>query len=125
MSPFYANSLQHLRAEFERIDLLLRAYATGLHGIQGSIDEFQGLYISKEEFETLIEQPAGHSTLLMVNEALGSRGWTEKITQRKNRNTKMAGESLSRGIRLRLPELREMFSLDSMEIDIFNMPEVV
>ena len=58
-TEYYSNSMEHLLAELEWIDLLLRAQVQRARESQGDDDEFRGLYISEEEVDTLLAQPLG------------------------------------------------------------------
>ncbi|ELS00486.1 hypothetical protein Xen7305DRAFT_00001870 [Xenococcus sp. PCC 7305] len=56
---YYATSVEHLLAELERIDLLVRVQVWQARQQQASDPQFQGLYISEQELETLLQQPIG------------------------------------------------------------------
>lgn len=55
----YANSTQHVLAELERIDLLIRMQVARAQQTHGHEDEFQGHCISEQEVQQLVSLPAG------------------------------------------------------------------
>ena len=54
----HADSIEHILAELERIDLLIQAQVTRSRQVNQE-NEFQGLYISEKEVDALLEQPIG------------------------------------------------------------------
>ena len=48
---YFANSLQHLFAELERIDLLIAAHVSRARRLHAEDEQFHGLYISEEEVD--------------------------------------------------------------------------
>jgi SpoVK/Ycf46/Vps4 family AAA+-type ATPase len=113
----YATSLQHVLAELERIDLLIQVQVWYARQIQSADEEFQGLYISEQEVDALLVEPAGLPrwatapalwSLAEVQAALDQMAAT--IASRK-------AESARRGITLRLDELARLFHLSSFDID--------
>ena len=55
----FENSLQHLLAELERIDLLIAAQVARARQLYTNDEQFRGLYISEEEVNALLKQPLG------------------------------------------------------------------
>ena len=53
---YYASSLEHILAELERIDLLIRAQVWRARQAQAGDGELQGFYISEQELEALKAQ---------------------------------------------------------------------
>ena len=112
----YANSLEHLLAEIERIDLLIQAQVAQVRRLNGADEQFQGLYISEKELDRLLTQPIGvprwasgdgQSSQRLVHD-LG--GFERKIAVR-------VAESFQRGVRLRLPQLAQQCRLAPFDID--------
>ncbi len=56
---YFENSLQHLLAELERIDLLIAAQVARLRQLYSQDEQFRGLYIPEEEVDALLNQPIG------------------------------------------------------------------
>lgn len=115
---YFFNSTQHILAELERIDVLIRAQVVRARQIQKHDGEFQGLYISEHEIEALLKTSAGLPSwvtapappaLTQVQTAIDRM--TAEIAQRK-------AESKRRGISLRFDRLARIFELNSFEIDI-------
>ena len=111
----FENSLQHLLAELERIDLLIAAQVARARQLYTNDEQFRGLYISEEEVNALLKQPLGfprwargQTTLGDIAAALETIG--AQINQRKQ-------ESLQRGVELRLHSLQQLFGLSPFEID--------
>jgi len=114
----YATSLQHILAELERIDLLVRAQVWRARQIQVTDPEFQGLCISEQEVDVLLAQQAGLPgwatgpaplSLAEVRTALGQMA--AAIARRKV-------ESARRGVPLRLDELARLFHLTPFDTDV-------
>lgn len=113
----YRNSIEHILAELERIDLLIQIqirHARQLH----QDDEFQGLYISEQEVDSLLAQPVGMPRWALatpegvvedIRISLGQ--FRDRIDARKN-------ASLHNGIPLCLATLAESFHLTSFDIDV-------
>ena len=55
----FLNSTQHILAELERIDVLIRAQVMRARQIHKVDTDFQGLYISETEVDALLEESAG------------------------------------------------------------------
>src|SRR5215203_6551515 len=107
MEPF-KSSLEHVLAELERIDLLIRVQVERARGMLQDQGELQGLYISEQELDALLAEPAGLPRWARwaavphrpeVVEALGLLA--QGIAERK------AGAS----VELRLAELARRFEL--------------
>jgi AAA+ superfamily predicted ATPase len=117
-APLFASSSEHLLAELERIDLLIRSRVAHLRRVQSEDEHFRGLYISEQEVDALLERPLGappwlkalqEGRLANVDAALDRLG--SRIAQR-------CAASAERGIDLRLIRLASAFGLDAFEIDV-------
>ncbi|HEX6904108.1 MAG TPA: ATP-binding protein [Thermoanaerobaculia bacterium] len=114
MQPF-ATSCQQVLAELERIDLMIRLQVWRARQLHQADSEFHGLYISEEEVDALLAEPAGlprwaavpvsRPEMIAVFERLAAT-----LADRRE-------ESLRRGIVLRLPQLAGSFGLSSFEVD--------
>ena len=114
----YENSLEHLLDELARIALLVRLRVLKLRlGDPGGEDEFQGLYISEEEVDTLLASGVGgsfpcdsanHPQLNRIVEA--AKTLETQIAMRK-------AASLESGVELRLDRLAALFDLSPFEVD--------
>jgi hypothetical protein len=122
----YETSLQHVLAELERIDLLIRVQVWRARQLHQSDQEFQGLYISEQEVDDLLAEPAGMPRWAVaarqgaadVPEALD--GLAQVLAARK-------AASEERGVVLRLAELARRFGLSAQELDVLLIalaPEV-
>jgi SpoVK/Ycf46/Vps4 family AAA+-type ATPase len=111
----FENSLQHLLAELERIDLLIAAQIARARRLYANDEQFRGLYISEEEVDALLKQPVGFPRWARGDTSLGtSAASLENISrqiERRKQNT------LQRGIELRLCTLQQTFGLNQFEID--------
>jgi MoxR-like ATPase len=110
MEP-YTSSLEHVLSELERIDLLIRAQVERARGTLQDQGELQGLYISEQELDALLAEPAGLPRWAAVphrpdvEEALGRIA--EGIAERK----------AATGAELRLEELARRFGLTAFDLD--------
>jgi len=112
MEP-YKSSLEHVLAELERIDLLIRVQVERARGTLQDQGELQGLYISEQELDALLAEPAGLPRWAAVphrpevEEALGRL--SQGIAERK------AGTPAD--TELRLEELARRFELTPFDLD--------
>jgi SpoVK/Ycf46/Vps4 family AAA+-type ATPase len=113
----FQDSLHHILAELERVDLLIQAAVNRAREVQGAADDFQGLYIPEQEVDALLAQPAGlprwaaesgPSALADVCAALDRIA--AGIAERK-------ADSLRAGVKLRLAELARLFDLTPFDTD--------
>jgi SpoVK/Ycf46/Vps4 family AAA+-type ATPase len=111
----FENSLQHLLAELERIDLLIAAQVARARRLHADDEQFRGLYISEEEIDLLLKQPAGRPRWARTPTALNELGLALDKIGRLNASRKE--ESVRRGIELRLDRLQHNFGLDAFEVD--------
>src|SRR5262245_38377009 len=112
----FDDSLQHLLAELERIDLLIAAQVARARRLHGDDEQFRGLYISEEEIDGLLKQPTGRPRWARAPSALDELGPALDKIGRLNRSRKE--ESIRRGIELRLDRLQHTFGLDVFEVDV-------
>ncbi|MCD4824718.1 MAG: hypothetical protein K8S55_08925, partial [Phycisphaerae bacterium] len=113
----YATSLQHILAELERLDLLVRVQIGRARQMQASDAEFQGLYIPEQEVDALLAQPLGMPRWATVLASLPLEVRTAldrlagEISRRKAESTRL-------DIILRLKELARLFQLTPFDIDV-------
>jgi SpoVK/Ycf46/Vps4 family AAA+-type ATPase len=112
----FENSLQHLLAELERIDLLITAHVARARRLHADDEQFRGLYISEEEIDALLRQPLGQPKWARAHGASTELGPAlDKIRRLNKARTEV---SARRGVRLRLDELQRTFGLDPFEVDV-------
>ena len=114
---YFANSLEHVLSELERIHLLVSAQVKRVRQLQKADERFQGLVISEAEVDELLTRPAGSSRFAT---APPPKCWPALLSTIETSCTKITvlkSESIRRGITLRLSELERLFCLDSFEID--------
>ncbi|MCL4297995.1 MAG: ATP-binding protein [Anaerolineae bacterium] len=118
IADHYSTSLQHILAELERIDLLIRIQVWRARHVSETDEGFHGLYISNPEIDALIAAPAGlpqwatAPTPLSLNEVQTALDQVAtSIAQHKTASTRQ-------GITLRLDDLKHLFDLTSFEIDV-------
>jgi SpoVK/Ycf46/Vps4 family AAA+-type ATPase len=113
----FQDSLHHILAELERIDLLIQSAVSRAREVQGAADDFRGLYIPEQEVDALLSQPAGlprwaaesgPSALADVCAALDRIA--AGIAERK-------ADSQRAGVKLRLAELSRLFDLTPFDTD--------
>jgi len=129
MEP-YSTSLEHVLAELERIDLLIRAQAERARQVAAEEGELQGLYISEQEVDDLLAGPAGMPRWAAVpprpdvEEALAHVA--AEIAARKTASAGV-GSGTGSGTGLRLDELARRFALTPFDVDVLLVtlaPEV-
>ena len=112
----FENSLQHLLAELERIDLLIAAQVARTRQLYANDEQFRGLYIAEDEVDALLKQPVGLPRWARGSTALENLGpalerMAHQIEQRKQ-------ATLQRGVELRLHNLQQIFGLSQLEVDV-------
>jgi len=123
MEP-YSTSLQHVLAELERIDFLIRAQVHRARQTAQEEGELQGLYISEQEVDALLAGPAGMPRWAALPHRpdieVALVRLADEIADRKS-------ESVRLGIELRLDELSRRFALTPFDVDVLLVtlaPEV-
>ena len=112
----YEDTISHLLAHMERIDLLLRSKIVRARAVNAVDEQFQGLYISEEEVDRLLARPLGvpswafpgDERRVEVAEALG---------RLQQDITTGADESQRHGAPLRLIRLSDWYDLDTFAVD--------
>lgn len=107
----YANNLEHLLEELHRIDLIVRLNLKS--GIKQSEnpDYFQGLYISENEVNEILQKPPFKGEINSDPELVNIEILAKEIYRKKI-------ESINQGIDLRLHILSELFHLQPFEVDV-------
>lgn len=114
--PVFKDSLVHLLAEMERIDLLIRLQIARRCKLQAEDEQFRGLYISEQEVDALLRKPLGMPQWLMPQPGLPTDPASE-LSQLEHRISACKQESLNKGIELRLEHLRQLFELTQFDLD--------
>ncbi|WP_336364717.1 ATP-binding protein [Halalkalicoccus salilacus] len=120
MTTPYEDSLDHLRDELRRLDLLLgRQFDVwwSEHDGEGTIDEFRGLYVSDEEVAELLQstrKEAGHDG----DECEDSRAFRDRLQRTTARIDERVRATRSTDTELRLETLASLFDLDRSAIDV-------
>ncbi len=124
---YFATSQQHILAELERIDVLIRTQVWQARRIQQVDEHFQGLYIADEEVDIMLAEPAGLPRWAIqqgVNDRAQLGAALDRISSRIEQRK---ATSQQRGITLRLDRLAQLFELSRVEVDILLLclaPEV-
>ncbi|HSI12972.1 MAG TPA: ATP-binding protein [Chthoniobacter sp.] len=110
----FPDSLSHLLAELERIDLLLQLQVRRARELTGADGQFHGLCISEAEVDALLERPCG------LPAWAHSRTGDEQVALERSRELleKQAEASARRGVDLRLRRLAQRLSLSPLDIEI-------
>src|SRR4029450_5443472 len=117
LMDYYANSQEHLLAEIERIDLLVRFPVARARRLHPSDEQFQGLYISEDELDRLLERPSGAPRWSFDGDSPTRERVAEDLGRLRAKIAEGESESLRRGIELRLPALIRLFGLDAYDVD--------
>ena len=117
MKTAFASSEEHLLAELERIDLLIRARIAHLRRAQSEDEHFRGLYISDQEVDELLRKPLGVPQWLSSTEPARWSDIETALGQLASANRARTAQSLAHGVELRLETLRQHFALSPFEID--------
>jgi AAA+ superfamily predicted ATPase len=114
---YYTTSLQHILAELERIDLLIRVQVWRAQQVQKADPALQGLYISDEEVDTLLAKPAGLPLWATAPTRLSLAEVRAALDRLAADIDRRKAASAQRDIMLRLDELRRLFQLTPLDID--------
>jgi hypothetical protein len=118
MTQPYTTSLQHLLAELERIDLLIRVQVWRAQQGQTGNPAWQGLYIADEEITALFDQPLGLPRWATAPSPLAGEEIQAALGQMRQAIDQRQAASLAHGIPLRLAQLAYDFALDALDIDM-------
>jgi SpoVK/Ycf46/Vps4 family AAA+-type ATPase len=113
----FPNSLAHLLAEMERIDLLIRYQIAHRRRLQTEDEQFRGLYISDQEVELLLCKPIGMPQWL-IPKAEVQTDPSAQLKQIENFIRERKQLSIREGTELRLERLRELFDLTPFDADV-------
>jgi hypothetical protein len=115
----YVTSLQHIQAELERLDLLLRVQVWRARQGRGEAAELATFYIPDAEADEFLDKTLGAPVWADVplppelREAAQAK--LDQLSAEVDRHT---AESLAQGIPLRLAELGRMFGLTEFDLDV-------
>lgn len=114
----FDNSLGHLLAELERIDLLIQQAVRRARAVHVGDPQFAGLCLTEQEVNSLLTQPCGlphWANLALAPEPDSVR---EAVAQARTTLAQRRNASLAAGRRLRFAELARIFGLDDLDQDI-------
>jgi SpoVK/Ycf46/Vps4 family AAA+-type ATPase len=114
---YYVASLQHVLAELERVDLLIQVQVWRARQVQDADEEFQGLYISEQEVDALLAEPAGLPCWATVPTPLSLAEVQAALDQISAGIAQRKAGSTERGVTLRLDELARLFQLTPFDVD--------
>lgn len=117
MNPFNT-PLQHILAELERIDLLIRVQVWRARQTQQIDEHFQGLYIADEEVDALLASPAGLPRWAQEDGLLPRADVTETLDRYASQIEQRKHDARHAGIELPLERLVQLFGLSRREVDI-------
>src|SRR5215467_12606061 len=111
----FLNSVEHIMAELERMDLLVEAQVWRARQLHKS-DDLQGLYISELEVDGLLEQPIGLPRWATIPPAGAAAEVRAAISQLATVLEARKRVSAQAGVPLRLETLASRFHLSSSEV---------
>jgi SpoVK/Ycf46/Vps4 family AAA+-type ATPase len=116
MEP-YTNSLEHLLAHLERIDLFIQQQVTRAREIFAKDAEFRGLFISDDEINAILVDPIGiprWACDLNNHSSITRRAIEHLVADIEERKR----VSIQNGAEFRLEMLAELFKLNDFEKDV-------
>src|SRR5690349_716566 len=115
----YGTSLQQILAELERLDLLLRVQAWRARQARGEAGELAAFYIPDAEVDELLDKAIGAPVWADVPlPAELTAAVQARLDQLALDIAEHVGESLSRGVPLRLVALAGLFDLTAIDLDM-------
>lgn len=112
MTDHYETNLQHIAEELTRIDLLIHLQVRRIRQKKEVVDEFQGLYVSDEEINSILDNPPPAN-----DDDQHIRILQGRIAEIEAEIDEKKAESLRRGIPLSLPLLEYIAGLTPFEMD--------
>jgi len=122
----FASSLEHILAELERLDLLLRLQVWRAREAVGG-DELRGLTLSEEDVVAALERPLGQPHWKAVPVPPPWDSLPAQLAQRATHIEQRKRESLRQGLELRLETLARRCGLERFDVDALLLclaPEV-
>jgi AAA+ superfamily predicted ATPase len=115
----YRTSRQHVLAELERLDLLLRVQVWRARQARGEAGELAAFYIPDAEADELLDKAIGQP--LWAGVPLPPQVLTAvqaRLDELSRDIAEQTAQSLSQGVRLRLAALAAMFGLTTFDTDV-------
>jgi SpoVK/Ycf46/Vps4 family AAA+-type ATPase len=113
----YASSIEHILAELERIDLLIQVQIDRARQFHKD-EEFEGLYISEQEVDSLLARPIGMPRWALTAPAGPDENIHAKLLRLNAQIDARKNFTLQKNIPLRLATLADSFDLTSFDIDV-------
>jgi len=115
----YATSLQHILAELERLDLLLRTQVWRARQGRGEGGELAAFYVPEAEADEFLDRAIGTPVWAGVPLAPELRETAQaRLDQLALEIARHKAESLDQGVPLRLAELGRTFGLTEFDLDV-------
>lgn len=109
--------LQHILAELERIDLLIRLQVWRARHVRQVDEQFQGLYIADEEVDALLAQPVGLPAWAAEAGPLAHADVHAALARCAEASALCKARARQQGVRLPLVQLVQRFALTPREVD--------
>ena len=113
VQPF-SDSLEHLLAELECVNLRVRMLAERMRRAHGGDEQLRGLVIEETEIDELLKRPQNATRL---TESARMPELKAQLDNRLQEISSRKSESTRRGVMLRLDELQHLFGLSLFELD--------
>ena len=118
MKPrYFANSLEHILAELERINLVIQMHLQQAREVYERKGDFQGFFISKQEVEWLMKRPIGTPNWATSREHLFMAESQAKHDRMVAEIVQCKSESAKQRVTLRLERLSRLFRLNPFDVD--------
>ncbi len=129
MGDYFQNSIDHIMSEIGRIELKLRINMITARVDSGPVktDKFKGLYISEKEIESIFKTNRRVETSESQTDKSDYQNLAISLTQLEKEIALKKGESLRRGMVLRLEVLKGLFQFSAFDVDtllLCLMPEI-
>lgn len=117
-APLFTNAIDHVLAELQRVDLLLRRQVRRLRAAHLlTEDPYRGLYIPDEHVDVLLQAAPPGTSVEAVLPAGESARLALELASLESRLAMRRRASREAGIELPLSTLRERFGLEDLEYD--------
>ena len=113
----YADSLRHLLAELERIDLFIQSRVVIARRLHATDEQFRGLYISDKELDVLLTQPLGRPRWAFSDGEQDLRQLRDNLDRVEREIADRVTQTAAQGIKLRLPQLAQTCQLEAFDVD--------
>jgi hypothetical protein len=119
VAAYFESSLQHILAELERLDLLIRVQVWRVRQARETDENLSAFYIPEQEIDTLLDQAVGAplwATVPLPSDLL--QNLQERLVQMTAAISQLKNNTIEQGLSLRFDDLAHKFQLTQLDQDL-------